>query len=309
MIKKTCFIFLIYTLAISIVSVEAQDQDTKLLPVGEEAYQVLLQFFQYDKGVPLDVRIVDKTETANCIREKIVFTGTRNSRVPGYLAFPKNGKPPYPCVLLLHGYTLSKSAWWEDIQDAHGNEWKYAKIANSILSEGYAVLALDAPYHGERRSSNDYEPPGNIFFVNKWGYKLIDSAAQSTIEYMRALDYIVTRADIDSTRIGIFGHSMGGVMTFMVTAIDPRVKVSVASAAPTTKNRYLYYSTSNFAPHITGPFLMLMGRKDDWYTVDNAEQVYNLIKSRIKNIIWYDSGHNLPIKHVKDVVNWFKEHL
>ena len=309
MINQTCFICLIFVYAIGIISVEAQEQATKLQPVGEEAYQVMLQFFQYDKDIPLNVRIVEKTEMEKCVREKIIFTGIRNSRVPGYFAFPKNGKPPYPCVLLLHGYTASKSSFWEDVQDAVDYEWKYAQISNGILSEGYAVLALDMPYHGERAFVRDYEPPNNIL-RNNWIIKALDMIAWSTIDYRKAIDYLTTRADIDSTRIGVLGMSGGGWITFMLTAVEPRVKVSVSTVTPISiyQNRYGIVTT-NFAPRIMSPFLMIMGREDEWYTVDSAEHLYDLINSPIKNIIWYNSGHNLPIEHVEDVINWFNEHL
>ncbi|MFC1539579.1 alpha/beta hydrolase family protein [Candidatus Latescibacterota bacterium] len=307
MLKQISFVCLIFTFAIGILSVEAQEQ-TKIQPIGEEAYQVLLWFFEYDKDIPLDARVVEKAELENCVREKIVFTGKRNNRVPGYIAFPKKGKPPYPCVLLLHGSTASKSVWWkDDFHDDLGYEWKYIQIASSLLSEGYAVLALDAPYHGERTASNDYEPPDNLRGTDYWWN---DTMVESTIEYRRLLDYLATRTDIDSTRIGMIGQSMGGMMTFMLTAIEPRVQVSVATVAPPSFSTYWGPSNAyNFATHITCPFLMINGRKDESYTIDSSEQLYDLIKSPTKNIIWYNSGHNLPIEHVEDAVNWFKEHL
>lgn len=50
---------------------------------------------------------------------------------------------------------------------------------------------------------------------------------QSTLEYRRALDYLETRKEIDSERIGAIGYSLGSVVTFILTAIDERVKTTV----------------------------------------------------------------------------------
>ena len=67
-------------------------------PLGEEAYQILTLFYDYDRDAPLDARIVGQQDLPNCTREKIVFR-VRDSWVVGYLGIPKNGTPPYPCVL------------------------------------------------------------------------------------------------------------------------------------------------------------------------------------------------------------------
>jgi len=310
MLKQISFVCLNLIFAISIITVEAQDQTTKLQPIGEEAYQVMSQFFEYEKDIPLNARIVETTEMENCVREKIVFTGIRNSRVPGYLVLPKNGKQPYPCVLLLHGYTGSKSVWLkDDDQDEMGYEWKYSQIADGLLAQGYALLALDMPYHGERKAIRDYEPPNNILQYN-WMIQGLDMISWAAIDYRKAVDYISSRPEINASRIGVMGQSGGGWLTFMISALESRVKVSVATVTPIrisqNKNEVV---PSNFAPRIVCPFLMIMGRQDDWYAVDEGDYLFGLIKSPIKNIIWYDSGHNLPIEHVDDAVSWFREHL
>ncbi|MCH7528415.1 MAG: hypothetical protein IH972_02565, partial [Candidatus Marinimicrobia bacterium] len=48
-------------------------------PMGKEAFGVLTQFFQYDRGIPLDAAIVETVEDSAYIREKIVFTGVHDS--------------------------------------------------------------------------------------------------------------------------------------------------------------------------------------------------------------------------------------
>lgn len=58
---------------------------------------------------------------------------------------------------------------------------------------------------------------------------------QSVIEYRRAIDYLETRSEIDTDKIGLIGYSIGGVMTFILTGIDSRIDVSVACVTPTIR--------------------------------------------------------------------------
>ena len=305
------------TLACTAVAYPASAQtDTSLIrPVGKEAYGVLTQFFDYDRGIPLDVRVVEKTEEPDYIREKIVFRGVRDSRVPGYLAIPKKGTPPYPVVLQLHGLTGSKANWWDDAGFSRGGQ-----VTKGLLGAGYAVLALDAQYHGDRLVQNDYESPGTMVFERGWMHRYRDLLVQSVVEYRRALDYLATREEIDAERVGMIGYSMGGHMTFILTGIDPRIDVSVACVTPSLTERMMSKRMNKkasfvIAPHEfagavdSRPLLMLMGRSDPAYSVGEAEQLHELINGSSKKLIWYESGHRLPDEYIADAVSWFQSHL
>jgi len=61
-------------------------------PVVEEGYRALAQFLEYDKGLPLDARIVAREEVEGYTRERIVFTGVGRERVPAYLGMPRTGR-------------------------------------------------------------------------------------------------------------------------------------------------------------------------------------------------------------------------
>lgn len=196
-----------------------QDVSTyRMDAIGPEAFEVMRHFYDYDQDIPLEARVIDRLEELEYVREKIVFRGTHNSRVPGYLAIPTNGTSPYPCVLLLHGVGSTKEDWWKDDSFPSGGQ-----LTKDLLSSGFAVLALDAEYHGERLLNNDFESPMVFLFEKGWVHRARDMIVQSALEYRRAMDYLGTRAEVDTSRLGVIGYSMGGMMVFSLAAVCNRV--------------------------------------------------------------------------------------
>jgi len=275
-------------------------------PVGEEAFRVILQAYEYDRDIPLDILIESSDETPECTREKIVFRGIHDSHVPGYLSIPKTGTPPYPCILILHGAGGSKSKLWNsDTQVTN-------QLNTQLHISGFATLSLDAQYHGERTPDNDSERWGQLYRRQLF-HRMDEAIVQSVVEHRRGLDYLETRKDIDSQQIGMYGYSLGGMMTYFLTGVDQRIKVSVACVAP-PKERMAYrrevVKPHNFVRAIGNrPFLIMMGRTDPFYTVEEARQFYERIESEAKEIVWYDSGHLLPMEHIGKAIEWFEEHL
>ena len=322
---------------------QVDDSSYIVKPVGEEAYWALAQFLDYDKGQRLNVRIVEKIEEETYIREKIVFSGVRGDRVPGYLAFPTSGTGPYQVILCLHGLSGDKERWWQDDSFERGG-----LVTKGLLKKGYAVLSLDAQFHGERIANNDYGSPFNVLFSTQ-STKFREMVFQTVIEYRMALDYLAMRTEVDTSRTGIIGLSMGGTMTFLLTAVEPRIKTAVAcvtspvgvtqfrnvkdifrNVKDRTANRFSELATTpqfrelattpqframavapqNYA-HAIGSrsFLMLMARNDDWYTEKEARQLFGLIPSPTKKLEFYDSGHQLPPEYVSKAIQWFEDRL
>lgn len=292
-------------LFISKTSSAQQDSAFVMKPIGTEAFEIMRKFFDYDPGIPLESKLVEQIETAEYVREKIVFRGVNDSRVPGYLAIPKLGSAPYPCVLLLHGLNQNKEIWWTDNGFASGGE-----LSKQLLLSGFAVLALDAEYHGERMTNNDYESPRVFTLEKRWTMRSNYMTVQTVREYRRVIDYLMTRNEIDTNKIGMIGYSMGGYQTFSLTAIEPRIKVSVACVTPIIEKPYSPRAAYHFAPYITTqPFLMLMGKTDPLYSMKEAQQLHGFIGSNTKELIFYDSGHQLPVEWTERAVAWMEKYL
>ncbi|MFC3199398.1 alpha/beta hydrolase family protein [Parapedobacter deserti] len=269
---------------------------------GSEAFQVLCQFYDYDASRRLAINVIERIEKADYVREKFSFEG-HSGQVPGYLALPRNRSHPYPIVLLLHGLTGSKENWWEP-------NTTLGKLTEQLLASGYAVLTLDAEFHGERSGNNPFESPVAIL-ENEWFVCFRDMMIQSVIDYRRALDYLATREDVDASKVGMIGNSMGGVMTFILSAVDARIDAAVSCVSPIVDVPYLPTGVLNFAPYISEtPLLMLMGEKDERnYSVPLARQLHNLIACPNKKLVFFDSGHTLPPEWIYIATNWLAKNL
>jgi len=286
-----------------------RDDPPPLEAVSEEAFNAMVRFFDYDTTIPLTPRIVERKDRDVSVREKFVFRGVRRFLVPGYLEVPKERATPVPLVLLVHGWSGSKDHWWHDDGYISGGNMRKA-----LLGAGYAVLAVDAPTHGDRIAENDYalvndlrengQPTHRNFFT------LEEIVAQSTRDYRRVLDFVESRDEIDHKRIGMIGYSMGGLQTFILTAVEPRIRVSVACVVPSLAGRTTSIAPKDYARGIGDrPFLMLMGRTDTMCHQQHARQLLDLIPSTRKDLTFYDAGHKLPTDYVSDALAWIEEHL
>jgi len=276
---------------------------TELPSASNEVFESIAQFYNYDKDIPLDAKIVGQQEFSYGNREKIIFKGVNNSTVPAYLTIPKNGASTHPVVVIADGIYGSKERWFED------DSWpKGGLITKSFLRAGFAVLILDAAYHGERTSEYDYvSPPFPFTFPNESRHMGIQTAT----EYRRAIDYLSTRSEIDTSRIGMMGLSMGALITFQLSSVDPRIKTAVAGLAPPLKLPELQAGdVCTFANHVScNSFLMFMGNEDPFYSMEEAHELYDRIPISQKEFVEYNVGHEPPAEYVEKVTDWFEKHL
>jgi dienelactone hydrolase len=277
--------------------------------ITEEAFKARLSFFEYNQAVPLEGRIV-REWNQQTKREKIVFRGAQGFLVPGYLEFPGSAQKPCPLILLLHGWSGSKEDWYKDDNGISGGVMRKA-----LLNEGYAVLALDAATHGERSNEIDYQhvnpfdDPKAPLRRNYFTYAEI--SVQTVKDYRRAVDFVAERGEVDMQRIGLVGYSMGGMDSFYLLSVEPRIKVAVACVPPLYNPNYGPASPIDYSWGVgKKPFLMLMGRKDEMADPAQVEASYHqYIEGPQTKLIWYEQGHKLTELYVPDALGWIKKHL
>lgn len=277
--------------------------------IGEEAHGLLLRTYDYDATIPLEARVVQREEVGGATRDKVVFRGARSFMVPGYLQIPPGGQGPYPCVVLMHGWSGGKRNWWEDGGYIHGGE-----VRKALLAAGYAVFALDAQGHGDRIAENDYHvvnlfeepgaPPRKNYFT------LRDVITQTLLDYRRGLDYLATRGDIDMNRVGAMGYSMGGFHAVSLTAVEPRIKAAVACVVPVTWREDPILDPANYLRSIgTRPFFMIQGSTDELCNGEQSRELYKHVEGPNTRLEILESGHKLPGDYVGIAVPWLIERI
>ena len=274
---------------------------TPLRPIGDEAYAVMSRWFDYQPLVTAALSD-ELRDTANGRLYKIVFDGMGSRKVPAHLEIPLLGEAPYPCVILIHGMSRSKEFWWSFGTTTEG------KHKDRLIAEGFAVLGLDLPMHGERAAENDYAAPATLL-QDTTASRVRDLFTQSVVEHRRAIDMLRARDDIDSSRIGVLGYDFGGAIAFALAAVEPRIQATVACVPPTVRDGLSVRATQNYAPRIQRPFLLLTAANSNYSTPTDAEQLRNLLPAPTAELKVYTSDDRLPIWYVGDAVGWFTTHL
>jgi dienelactone hydrolase len=170
--------------------------------------------------VPLDVKIEEESTIEGIIRQKISFAAEKNDRVPAYLFIPANTGKPVPGILCLH-QTIRNGK--EEPSGLTGSP--HLDYALELARRGYVTLAPDYPNFGEY----SFDPYSN-------GYQ---SASMKGIwNHMAAVDLLQSLKEVDSSRIGCIGHSLGGHNSLFLAVFDNRVKAVVTSCGFTSFYKY-----------------------------------------------------------------------
>lgn len=121
------------------------------------------------------------------------------------LYFQPAGKGPFPGVTVLHilggDYILSQT------------------VANALARHGVAALAIKMPYYGERR-----RPGHPRRMLSRNVPEAIDAMAQAVKDIRRCTAWLRDRPEIDDYDLGVTGISLGGVMSALSAAGEPRIR-------------------------------------------------------------------------------------
>jgi dienelactone hydrolase len=140
--------------------------------------------------------------------------------VPAYLARPRGLRQPAPAVAFDHshggGYDIGKKELVEG--RSYMQPEPYAK---ALTEAGYVALSIDHWCFGARSHTTEVDTFKAMLWQGRvlWGMMVYDS--------LRAVDWLLTRGDVDGSRIATLGMSMGSSMAQWLGALDERVKVTV----------------------------------------------------------------------------------
>jgi cephalosporin-C deacetylase-like acetyl esterase len=140
--------------------------------------------------------------------------------VPAYFVKPIGAKGRLPTVVFNHSHGGNYEIGKRELID--GREYMTTpSYAKELTSRGYAVLAIDHWVFGERRGRTESAIFKQMLWEGRvlWGMMVYDS--------LKAVDYLLTRDDVDPKRIATLGMSMGSTMAWWLAALDERINVCV----------------------------------------------------------------------------------
>src|SRR3954469_7563862 len=273
---------------------------------------------------PLNARVTKTTRRDGFIIDHVLFESLPQYYVTANVYRPK-GAGRHPAVLMSMGH------------------WESGKAAGQLLSsnlarKGFVVLAYDPVGQGERQQA--YDPrigrsliggPTEQHFSNGAAAILM---GQSVARYfihdgMRAIDYLVSRSEVDPDRIGATGCSGGGTQTTYISALDPRVKVAAVACYMNSFQTLFAGSLGDSEQSVPGflaagldqtdyvelfapkPWL-ITSTEGDFFTPTGAKQVFDEAQGwyrlfdasdRVKWVVG-PGGHGTPLVVREAIYDW-----
>ncbi|GIU72993.1 MAG: hypothetical protein KatS3mg004_0080 [Bryobacteraceae bacterium] len=247
--------------------------------------------------------------------EKIALETLPGFLVGANLYRPARLQRPAPAVLVAHGH-------WKYGRTHHAPDYSVPALCANLAAQGYVVLAWDMVGYGDTRQlPHDF---GHSREELAWLFSPFSLQLWNAI---RALDFIESLPEVNRFLIGMTGTSGGGTQTYLLAAIDERIRAAapggmvsaifqgddVCEMAPglriDTNNVEL---TSLIAPR----YLMLVAATRDWtrYTpqleLPAIRSVYALYRQERR--AWaamIDAGHNSNRQSREAVYGFFHRTL
>ncbi len=209
----------------------AADAD-RARPELRQKLQAALGYHQFPWPPALNARVTGTLVRPGYRIEKVVYQSLPGVDVAAHLYLPEKIDKPAPAILFYNGHWYADSKVWPDFQ----------KFCINMARMGFVVFTFDPFGQGERGiSTRDHRRVSSL---------LVGVAEQGFAEYESqcALEYLLSRKEIDPERVGMTGASGGGYNTWINSALDDRIKVAVPVVG-----------TSDFILQVR------FARTNDWY--------------------------------------------
>src|SRR5579864_5660286 len=282
---------------------------------------------------PLNAHTVDTLQRDGYRIEKVIFESQPHFYVTANLYLPKTGRPPYPAVLYPLGHELGAKSH---------NAWQ--QMLASLAKKGYVALAWDPIGQGERiqiydEDFEDSKVRASTTEHTVQGIQCLligDHVARYTIwDGIRALDYLLSRPEVDPKRVACTGNSGGGTHTTYLSALDDRIQVAAPSCYISSWRQMLHTLGPQDAEQVfpywirdgldypdfiyafaPKPFLILSAIRD-FFPIDGAREafeeakhVYSRIGAEGKLAMFEaDDGHGYTYPRRMAAYPWFARWL
>jgi dienelactone hydrolase len=185
--------------------------------------QVMGPLPSIDHRSPLDVRTLEQAKRQRYIRKKITFSAEPGGIVYAWLLIPY-GAHNAAAALCLHQTTQIG----KDEPAGLGGKAN-SHYAEELAERGYVALAPDYPSFGDDKTDFQRDVYGR-------GYK--SGSMKGIVNHIRAVDLLTSLPEVDSRKIAVIGHSLGGHNALFVAAFDRRIRSVVTSCGFTSMTYY-----------------------------------------------------------------------
>jgi dienelactone hydrolase len=265
-----------------------------IVPVSDELFEVYRRFYAYDR-TPLNGRMDGPDEAGpHWRRENVSYDAAyAGERIPAYLFLPKNATPPYQTVVFFpNAYAVNV--------DSSLNLDYYT--FDFVIRSGRALIY--PVYQGtfERRRA---VAPGSS--------AMRDLHVQWAKDFFRTVDYLETRQDVDTQKLGYYSLSMGAFFGPIPVALDHRIKAAALASGGLRFNYPPEIQPANFAPRVKVPVLMVNGRDDFQAPLPSQRRLFELLGTppEHKRHVALEGGHvpNDMRGLIREVLDWFDKYL
>jgi dienelactone hydrolase len=329
--------------------------------------KVFEHLFYDPPAVAAQPQVIRRADKGDYIEEYITFQTAPDARVPAYVLIPKKARLPAPGIVALHSHD-GRYLWGKEKlverESEHPllTEFKQTRyggknIAAELARMGYVVIVIDMFYWGERRMILDDDPPAYRELPLSMTKQEIDSFNQRSSQNeqlvarslltagvswpgvviwddIRTLDYLASRPEVDKNRLGCVGLSVGGYRSYLLAALDERIKAAVAvgwmTSMPSQIKQHVIYSIG-FSFHLLGLYrhldfpdlaalvaprslLVINGSKDRLFPLDGVKAAFAKIErcfakagapDRSRNSL-YDAPHEFNLEMQAEAWEWLK---
>jgi dienelactone hydrolase len=285
-------------------------------------------FGPFPEKSPLNPRVTGKLERDTYRIEKVVFESRPGFFVTANLYVPKAGNGPWPGVVGSCGHAHNGKA-----------DPAYQSFCQGLARLGYVVLIFDPIGQGERLQYAHLEKsrrpgPGveeHLLAGNQQFLVGEFFGAWRAWDGIRALDYLLTRPEVDPKHVGITGNSGGGTMTTWLCGLETRWTMAAPGCFVTTIRRNLEnelpQDTEQCPPRVLAAGLdhadflaclapkpvIILAKEKDYFDVRGAEEAYQRLVPLYALLGAPDnvklhvgpSGHGYSIENREAMYQWF----
>jgi len=226
-----------------------------------------------------EIRWTEDAASSPGSRERGFKIITSSHEIPGVFWYPEGGPNAEPLILMGHGGS------------GHKRSDHIVQLGQMFAADyGWCAASIDGPRHGGRGSVTDASDPE---YKAMWQ---TDGIVEQTIDDWRStLDALIQLGEVDSTRVGYWGMSMGTMFGLPYVANDDRIIAAILGKAgmtgPSVKRSGVDIHFSKHAPKVLIPVLFSIHWDDERFDRDGQLDLFDRIGAKDKRLHAYPGLH------------------